>query len=122
MTSARTWDVSALAGLFLASGTIHLVRPRTFDPLMPEFVPAHRAVIVGSGVLELLCAVGLHVPRWRRTAGWASAVLLVGVWPGNVKMALDAVRSGATLRSVIALARLPLQVPLVRVALRAARA
>lgn len=112
----------ALVGLFTVSGTAHLVKPELFEPLMPDFVPAHREVIVASGVAELACAAGLLLPRTRRVAGLASAALLLGVFPGNLKMADDARRSGRPLLKAVAYARLPLQAPMVRAALRAGRA
>lgn len=114
-------DVLLLAGIFTASGIVHLVRPEVYEPLMPEFVPAHREVILSSGVAELACAAGLLHPRTRPAAGWASAALLVGVFPGNLKMADDARRSRNQRFKAIAYGRLPLQVPMVRIALRAAR-
>jgi len=43
-------DISALAGIFAVSGVVHLVRPETYEPIMPDFVPAHREVIYASGV------------------------------------------------------------------------
>src|SRR6059058_4469381 len=88
--SSLSLDAKVVVGAFLASGTVHLLRPATFLPLMPRLVPAHREVIYASGVAELLCAAGLLHPRTRRMAGRASAALLVGVFPGNLKMALDA--------------------------------
>ena len=106
---------------FLASGTVHLVRPEVFEPLMPSWVPAHREVILGSGVAELACALGLALPRSRRVAGWASAALLLGVWPGNLKMALDSNRSSSTAFKVAAWGRVPLQLPMIRAALAATR-
>ena len=106
---------------FAASGTVHLVKPEVFEPLMPSWVPAHREVILGSGVAELACAAGLAVPRTRRLAGWASALLLVGVYPGNLKMAVDASRTRSTRFKALAYGRLPLQLPMIRAALRAAR-
>ena len=54
---------------------------------------AHREVIYASGVAELICAVGLLHPRTRRLAGLASAAVLVGVFPGNIKMAVDAMKT-----------------------------
>lgn len=111
----------AVAGAFLVSGTVHLVKPHVFKPLMPEWVPAHREVIVGSGVLELLCATGLVLPRTRRAAGLASAALLVGVYPGNLKMAVDAMQTDNAALKAASLARLPLQLPLIRFAWRAGR-
>ena len=110
-----------LAGIFAVSGVVHLVRPAVYEPLMPAWVPAHREVILGSGVAELACAAGLVAPQTRRAAGWASAALLVGVLPGNLKMAADSTRSRRTGFKVAAFARLPLQAPMIRAALRAAR-
>jgi uncharacterized membrane protein len=114
-------DAKVVVGAFLASGTVHLVRPETFEPLMPEAVPAHREVIWASGVAELVCAAGLLHPRTRRLAGLASAALLVGVFPGNIKMAVDALKSRNQTFKAVALARLPLQYPMIRAALKVAR-
>jgi uncharacterized membrane protein len=114
-------DAKALVGILGVSGVVHLARPETYEPLMPAFVPAHREVIYASGVAELLCAAGLLHPRTRRVAGYVSAALLVVVFPGNLKMADDARQTRNQRFKAIAYGRLPLQWPMVRAALRAAR-
>lgn len=114
-------DAKVVMGAFVASGLLHLARPRTFEPLMPRWVPAHRQVIVWSGVAELACAAGLAVPATRRTAGLASAAVLLAVYPGNVKMAVDATRTTNDWYKAATFARLPLQLPMIRAALRAGR-
>ncbi len=114
-------NAGLLVAGFVGSGIVHLVRPQVYEPLMPSFVPAHREVILGSGVAELACALGMAVPRTRRAAGWASVALLLFVWPGNLKMALDSKRSSSTAFKVAAWGRMPLQVPMIRAALAAAR-
>ena len=114
-------DLKVLAGAFTVSGIVHLVRPQTFEPIMPKVVPAHREVIIGSGVLELVCAAGLLHPRTRSLAGWASLAVLLGVYPANFKMAGDALKTDNQAFRVAALGRLPLQLPMIRAALRAAR-
>ncbi len=119
--AALTKDVKALVGMFVVSGAVHLVRPETFEPLMPKFVPAHREVIHASGVAELVCAAGLLHPRTRSAAGWASLAVLLTVYPANFKMAGDALQTDNPRFKAVALARLPLQLPMIRAALRAAR-
>lgn len=119
--SHLTRDIKVLAGMFVTSGVVHLVRPETFEPIMPQFVPAHREVIYASGVAELVCAVGLLRPSSRRIAGWASLALLLGFYPANFKMAGDALATDDRKLKTAALARLPLQLPMIRAALRAAR-
>jgi uncharacterized membrane protein len=128
MAAAPTKDVAALATLFLASGTTHLLKPEVFEPLIPRRLRPHQqALVYVSGVAEIACGLGLLHPRTRRTAGYASAVLLVAIFPGNVQMTANharraARRQDAASRASFAatVARLPAQWPLVRTALRAA--
>lgn len=113
----------AVTGAFVASGVVHLVRPQVFEPLVPEQLPGGpRPWVTWSGVAELACAAGMLHPRTRRVAAYAGAALLAGVLPGNVKMALDAQRGDNTVLKAGTLARLPLQVPMIRAMLKAARA
>lgn len=117
-----------LVAAFLVSGTVHLVRPAVFERTIPRALPDPRGLVVWSGVAELACAVGLLVPATRRVAGPASAALLAAVFPANLQMAVDglggvrAERTASTVtRAAVTLARLPLQVPLIRWAWRAGR-
>jgi uncharacterized membrane protein len=116
-----TRDLKVLAGAFVTSGVVHLVRPETFEPIMPKVVPAHREVIYASGIAELLCAAGLLHPRTRKLAGWGSLAVLLAVYPANFKMAGDALQTHDPKLKAAALARLPLQLPMIRAALRATR-
>jgi len=115
-------DTLGLVTAFTVSGITHLVKPEVFEPLMPESLPKHREVILASGVAELACAAGILHPRTRRAAGWASAALLVLVFPGNIKQAAAAQKSSNTTYQRATLARLPVQLQLIRAALKAARA
>jgi uncharacterized membrane protein len=122
MSAPLRRDAKLLIAGFLTSGTVHLVRPDVWEPLMPDWVPMHREVILWSGVAEIVCAAGLALPPTRRLAGLASAALLAGVYVGNVKMAVDASRSSNVAFKAASFARLPLQLPMIRAALRAGRA
>ena len=126
-TPPLTRDVTGLAALLATSGVVHLVRPEVFEGIVPHVLPHRRALVYASGVAELLCAAGLLLPATRRPAGYASAALLLAVFPANVQMSVDhgrrAQRRGdPASRAAFAatLARLPLQVPMIRTALRAA--
>ena len=103
------------------SGVVHLVKPEVYEPLMPTLVPAHREVILASGVaragLRRRAAAPAHPPRRRLGQRRAAGRGL----PGNLKMADDARRSRNTRFKAAAFARLPLQLPLIRAALKAAR-
>nr|WP_245708808.1 hypothetical protein [Ruania alba] len=69
-------------------------------------------------------AASAHPPGSRVT----SAALLVAVWPANMQMSADLASwawrhgdAGSWVRFAVSVARLPLQVPVIRIALRAGR-
>ena len=112
------WAPKTVAALFLVSGTVHLVRPSVFEPLIPTALPNATGIVYASGVAELVCAGGLLArQRW---AGPASVALLLAVWPGNLQMAISATQSDgiASLQTIATWLRLPLQIPLIWMALQ----
>lgn len=110
-----------MAAALAVTGVIHLVRPQIYDSLIPSALPGSaRAWSVGSGYAELAVAGLLAVPATRKAGGVAAAALFVGVWPGNLKMAKDSVRQSVP-RQIIAWGRVPLQIPMIRSAVRVAR-
>ena len=78
---------TALAGLFATAGTLHFLRPRFFEAIVPPGVPRKPAVVV-SGLAELGGAAALLHPRSRRPARWWLLALLLAVFPANVHMAV----------------------------------
>ncbi|MCY0919144.1 hypothetical protein OS965_13270 [Streptomyces sp. H27-G5] len=102
-----------LAGLLAGAAVAHAVAPKQFDATVPRSLPGSpRQWTYASGVVELALAAGVAHPRTRRVAAMATAAFFVGVFPANVKMAVDA-RGRSPAVQAAALARLPLQVPLV---------
>ncbi|MER6348121.1 DoxX family protein [Streptomyces sp. NPDC001595] len=102
-----------LAGLLAVAGAAHFAAPRQFDAIVPRSLPGEpRAWTQASGVAELALAAGLALPKTRKAAALATAAFFVGVFPANVKMAVDW-RNRPTHLKAAAYGRLPLQVPLV---------
>lgn len=114
-------NLKLLVGVFAASGTIHLVKPEVYEPIMPSWVPQHREVILASGIAELALAAGLAMPRTRKPAGWGSVALLLAVYPANIKMAVDAAGRDNKPMLAASLARLPMQLPMIKAALDATK-
>ena len=120
---AVSWRPLSLIGILGGSGVVHFVRPRTFTDLVPSWVPGTpRQVVYVSGAAELVTAALLAAPATRRLGGWAAVAVLIGVFPGNIKMAVDSTADGVPAPMQIgAFARLPLQLPMVLLARRVAR-
>ena len=116
---SSTARARALLLLFAGAGTLHLVRPRTYDWMVPPELGPARPWVTGSGVAELGTAALLAAPATRRAGGWAAVALLVAFVPAHLH-SLRVLR-GRPLSLALAVARLPLQVPLVRAGLRTAR-
>ena len=114
MSRLRTASPYLLAAFLGGAGVLHFLAPQFYDRLIPPFLGPPRPWIYASGVAELAVAAAVAVPRTRRTGATAAAALLVAVFPANVYMALDP----GDVPRWLAVARLPLQVPLVLWALQ----
>jgi uncharacterized membrane protein len=100
----------AMATAMAFTGVSHLVNPKPFVQHLPEFVPGRERVIFGTGVIEMLFAVGLAAPsRWRREVALALAAYLIAVFPANVYVALSGVRIEGLPGASHPWLRLPLQ-------------
>ncbi len=110
-----------IAALLLGVGTLHFVAPKPFDGIIPVELPGSpRFYTYASGVAEVLIGALLLPLRTRRLAALAAAALFVAVFPGNVNMCRLWWGKPWPMR-IVALARLPLQIPMVTTALKVAR-
>jgi uncharacterized membrane protein len=82
--------IRELAGpFFVFAGGMHFVIPRTYNQIMPAYIPAPTAMVYASGVAEIAGGAGLMAPRHRRLAGWWLIATLIAVFPANLHMALN---------------------------------
>lgn len=116
-----------LALFMIGAGVMHFVVPGFYEKIVPRWLGDARRVVLASGVAELGCGALLLNRRTARAGGWLTAALLVAVFPANVQQLLD---SGTEHQSLdmpverfrlVAMARLPLQIPLIIWAARVAR-
>ncbi len=78
----------AFGPFFVVAGVMHFVTPKTYEAIMPDYLPAHRELVYASGVAEIVGGAATMHPRTRRFGAWFSAATLVGVFPANLHMAL----------------------------------
>ncbi len=110
-----------VAAMLLGIGTLHFVAPKPFDSLIPVELPGNpRLYTYGSGVAELAIGALLVPQRTRRSAALAAVALFIGVLPGNVNMVRLWWGRPWPMR-IVALARLPLQIPMITTALKIRR-
>jgi len=110
-----------IAALLLGVGTTHFVAPKPYDTIIPAELPGSpRLYTYVSGVAEVTIGALLLARRTRRLAALAAAALFVGVFPANINMVRLWWDKPWPMR-IVALARLPLQIPMITEALKVSR-
>ncbi len=110
-----------IAALLLGVGTTHFLAPQPFDAIIPAELPGSpRFYTYASGVAEVSIGGLLLNGRTRRSAALAAAALFVAVFPGNINMVRLWWDKPWPMR-IAALARLPLQIPMITEALKVRR-
>ena len=123
--SRSSLSAFALAAFMLTAGLAHFAFPRPYERIVPEVLDDPAFWVRCSGVAEIACAGLLVGRRTRRMGALVTMVVLVAVYPANIKMALDGGIPGKPFllgSAAAAWARLPLQVPMVMWAWRVAGA
>lgn len=77
----------ALAALFLMTGVSHFFLTESMAQMVPPPFPPVPTVWA-TGVLEILGAIGLLVPRTSKLAAWCLLAFLVAVFPANIYAAV----------------------------------
>ena len=101
-----------MAALYVIAGAGHFIVTRVYMRIMPDYLPAHRELVLLSGAAEIAGGIGLLIPQTRRTAAWGIAIYLIAVFPANFWMVQHPNRyPGIPLWAMWL--RLPLQLPLI---------
>lgn len=75
-----------LAGFLILIGIMHFTVPKFFMSIMPNYLPAHKTLVLLSGVAEILCGTLLLFPSTQTMGAYAAVALFVAVFPANIEM------------------------------------
>lgn len=106
-----------LAAFFLLAGITHFTQTDSFAAIVPPALPFKHLIVQITGAMELVFAVGLLVPKWRRITGWALSAFLLAVLPANIYMALAGIPFGELSSPTALWVRVFLQFPLIALVL-----
>jgi uncharacterized membrane protein len=110
-----------LAALLLGTGTTHFLMPKPYDAIVPAELPGSpRFYTYASGVAELTSGALLLSPRTRRLGAIAAVAVFLSVFPANVNL-IRVWRNKPLPMRIAAIARLPLQIPMITEALKVLR-
>ena len=93
VTALDSWVAStrwALAAMFLFTGIAHFTRARhEMARMVPRVFGNAMAMVYFTGVCEIAGAIGVLIPRTRQLAGVCLVLLLIAMFPANVKAARE---------------------------------
>lgn len=101
-----------MGAMYLVAGAGHFLLTRVYLGIMPDYLPAHRELVLLSGAAEMAGGLGVLLPPTRRIAAWGLVALLIAVMPANVWMAQHPERY-PSIPVWLLWMRLPLQLPLI---------
>ncbi|MBD2843719.1 hypothetical protein IDH44_00830 [Paenibacillus sp. IB182496] len=96
MRSYRTTVPRAIALVlfsvfFAAACAYHFREAEGFAAMLPSFVPWRLEIVYVTGGVELLLAVLIQLPAFRRRAGNWTAIYLILIFPANIYAAIAGV-------------------------------
>lgn len=101
-----------MAILYIGAGVYHFISPEFYKKIMPPWLPYHLLLIYVSGFFEIVLGALLFFEPTRAAAAWGIIALLIAVFPANVQMLLNFIRSHHPY-TWVAILRLPLQLILI---------
>jgi|SRR5271168_1175131 len=73
--------------LLISAVALHFLGRNQCTAMIPPAVPSPIFLVLLTGVLEILGAIGLFLPRLRRSAALWIAILMVAIFPANIYVA-----------------------------------
>jgi uncharacterized membrane protein len=102
------------AVFFFYAGLMHFVQEESFSAIVPPFIPFPKLIVWTTGLMELVFAILLILPRYRKLAGFLLAPFLLAVLPANIHMAMNNIPFGEMSATPTTLwLRVALQFPLI---------
>jgi uncharacterized membrane protein len=79
--------ILATLPLLISAVVLHLVHRNEATAMIPPVAPSPIFFVLFTGVLEIAGAIGLFVPRLRRSAALWISILMVLIFPANIWVA-----------------------------------
>src|SRR5687767_9560528 len=78
----------ALAAMLLFTAIGHFIFTKGMTMMIPDFIPFKTAMIYGTGIIEIVAAIGLLSPAVRILTGWLLILFFVLLLPANINASI----------------------------------
>lgn len=79
----------ALSAMLLFTAMGHFMYPEGMSSMLPSFIPYKYHMVLFTGVLEILGAIGLMIPKTRKLTAWLLILFFILVLPANIHAAMQ---------------------------------
>nr|WP_313819576.1 DoxX family protein [uncultured Allomuricauda sp.] len=67
----------------------HFAFTKGMSRMIPHFVPLKTSLVYFTGILEIIMAIGLLIPRFKAITGWALIIFLLLMLPANIYASIE---------------------------------
>lgn len=100
----------ALAFMLVFTGMAHFTNPEPMIAMLPEIIPYKKEAVYGTGIIEIVAALGLIIQRTSRITSLLLIVFFLCILPANIIGSLKkVVLGGMEYGPVYLFFRIPLQ-------------
>lgn len=106
------WHQYLMAVIFILAGINHFRNPKLYERIMPPYFPAHKSMVVLSGVAEMILGLMLLTPENQHLAAWGIIAMLVVFFTVHIHMLINE-KASLKLPKWVLIIRFPLQFVLI---------
>ena len=106
------WHLYLMSIMYIFAGIMHFVKPKMYMRIMPRYLPAHKQLVLLSGLAEILLGIGLLSTSTRNASVYGIVIMLLIFLLVHFYM-LSSKKAAAGISRWILIARIPLQFVLV---------
>lgn len=74
----------AMSVMLLFTSIAHFVFTKGMAMMLPPFIPFKTEIVYLTGVIEMIAAIGLLIPRLSEVTGWLLIVFFILLLPANI--------------------------------------
>ena len=102
------WHLYVMGAMYIVAGMIHFIKPRMYMRIMPRYLPAHKTLVLLSGLAEIFLGFLLFFPSTKDLAIYGIMLMLVIFLLVHFYM-LSSKKAGAGIPKWALILRIPLQ-------------
>ncbi len=78
----------AMAAMLLLTASGHFMFVKGMTAMMPGFIPFKKEMVLGTGIIEIVAAIGLLISKVQHLTAWLLILFFILILPANINAAI----------------------------------